>query len=206
VQSVNNGAVLLGGKAQTMSDHLRAIEIARGVPGVRKVESEIESPDRLADDEIRRNEPSKTEATRSMGAAAKDMTITADTKMRLLADSDVPALDVNVDTFNGTVTLWGSVPTQQAKAAAEADARKVGGVTRVMNELSERHACQHGRPLSGSAGPEEPSGPAPCRSRQDVEILLRAPLRLFLAPAVALAQLAEEFVSTLLVRSRAVPS
>ena len=125
VQSVNNGAVLLGGKAQTMSDHLRAIEIARGVPGVRKVESEIESPDRLADDEIRRNEPSKTEATRSMGAAAKDMTITADTKMRLLADSDVPALDVNVDTFNGTVTLWGSVPTQQAKAAAEADARKV---------------------------------------------------------------------------------
>ena len=105
MQSVNNGAVLLGGKAQTMSDHLRAIEIARGVPGVRKVESEIESPDRLADDEIRRNEPSKTEATRSMGAAAKDMTITADTKMRLLADSDVP--------------------TQQAKAAAEADARKV---------------------------------------------------------------------------------
>ena len=52
------------------------------------------------------------------------MTITADTKMRLLADSDVPALDVNVDTFNGTVTLWGSVPTQQAKAAAEADARR----------------------------------------------------------------------------------
>jgi len=63
------------------------------------------------------------------------MTITADTKMRLLADSDVPALDVNVDTFNGTVTLWGSVPTQQAKAAAEADAHKVGGVTRVVNEL-----------------------------------------------------------------------
>ncbi len=70
-----------------------------------------------------------------MGAAAKDMTITADTKMRLLADSDVPALDVNVDTFNRTVTLWGSVPTQQAKAAAEADAHKVGGVTRVVNEL-----------------------------------------------------------------------
>src|SRR5256885_13490849 len=62
------------------------------------------------------------------------MTITADTKMRLLADSDVPALDVNVDTFNGTVTLWGSVPTQQAKAAAEADTHKVGGVTRGGNE------------------------------------------------------------------------
>ena len=140
VESVNDGVVLLGGKAQTMGDHLRAIELTRSVPGVRKVESEIESPDRLADDEIRRQaEPSRTgshtESKRGMGTTAKDMSITADAKMRLLADADVPALDVNVDTYSGAVTLWGAVPTPRAKAAAEADARKISGVTRVVNEL-----------------------------------------------------------------------
>jgi hyperosmotically inducible protein len=37
--------------------------------------------------------------------------------------------------MGGVVTLFGIVPSQQAKAAAEADARKVSGVTRVENEL-----------------------------------------------------------------------
>jgi osmotically-inducible protein OsmY len=55
--------------------------------------------------------------------------------MRLLADPRTPALDINVDTRAGVVTLFGIVPTQEAKAAAAADARKVSGVTRVVNEL-----------------------------------------------------------------------
>ena len=63
------------------------------------------------------------------------MWITSATKMRLLADSQTPALDINVDTRAGVVTLFGIVPAQEAKAAAEADARKVSGVKRVENEL-----------------------------------------------------------------------
>jgi hyperosmotically inducible protein len=55
--------------------------------------------------------------------------------MRLLADSQTPALDINVDTWEGVVTLFGIVPSQQAKAAAEAEARKVSGVKHVVNEL-----------------------------------------------------------------------
>ena len=66
---------------------------------------------------------------------ASDIWITSATKMRLLADSQTPALDINVDTWDGVVTLFGIVPSQQAKAAAEADARKVSGVKRVQNEL-----------------------------------------------------------------------
>jgi osmotically-inducible protein OsmY len=61
--------------------------------------------------------------------------IASATKMRLLADSQTPALDINVDTSSGVVTLFGMVPSQEAKAAAEADARKVSGVKRVENEL-----------------------------------------------------------------------
>jgi hyperosmotically inducible protein len=44
-------------------------------------------------------------------------------------------MDINVDTYDGVVTLFGMVPNQEAKAAAEADAHKVNGVRRVANEL-----------------------------------------------------------------------
>ena len=48
VQSVNKGVVLLGGEVDTLTEHLRAIEIASKVPGVQRVETEIKSPDKLA--------------------------------------------------------------------------------------------------------------------------------------------------------------
>ena len=96
--------------------------------------TEVESPDKLADDEIRRSEPGKPDTKRSMTDSASDLSITAATKMHLIADSSTPALDINVDTRNGVVTLFGIVPSKASKQAAEADARKVGGVTRVMNE------------------------------------------------------------------------
>jgi hyperosmotically inducible periplasmic protein len=106
------------------------------VPGVRRVASEVQSPDTLADAEIWR-EPTPQQPSEAYGVmdAASDMWITSATKMRLLADSQTPALDINVDTRAGVVTLFGIVPSQKAKAAAEADARKVSGVKRVVNEL-----------------------------------------------------------------------
>jgi hyperosmotically inducible protein len=137
VASVNDGVVLLSGKANSVDDHLEAIQTARAVPGVRKVESEVTSPDRMADEDIRRHAGSPTAGVkgRSLGQAAKDTWITSDVKMRLVADDKTPATDINVDTRNGIVTLFGNVPSQAAKSAAEADARKVNGVTRVVNEL-----------------------------------------------------------------------
>jgi osmotically-inducible protein OsmY len=138
VQSVNDGVVLLAGKADSVSDHLRAIHDAYGVPGVQRVESEVQSPDKLADQEIRRKEEASSRtagAKRDIGTASRDMWITTDTKMRLLADSRTPATDIDVDTRDGVVTLWGAVPSAQAKAAAEEDAKKVSGVRRVANQL-----------------------------------------------------------------------
>jgi hyperosmotically inducible protein len=48
VESVNKGTVLLSGKATTLENHLRAIEDARAIPGVKRVSSAIESPDSKA--------------------------------------------------------------------------------------------------------------------------------------------------------------
>jgi hyperosmotically inducible protein len=136
VTSVNDGAVLLGGKAETLSAHLRALETARGVDGVRRVESEIQSPDRLADEEIWHDAPTNEaeSATTRVGAAANDAWITSATKVRLMA-ADVSAFDVNVDTRSGVVTLFGAVPTATEKATAEAEAKKVDGVKSVKNEI-----------------------------------------------------------------------
>jgi osmotically-inducible protein OsmY len=136
VQSVNQGVVLLSGTAKTLSAHLRAVEVATGVPGVRRVASEVQSPDTLADAEIwREATPQPPSEGYGVWDTASDIWITSATKMRLLADSETPALDINVDAWAGVVTLFGVVPSQQAKAAAEADARKVSGVKRVENEL-----------------------------------------------------------------------
>jgi hyperosmotically inducible protein len=137
VQSVNNGVVLLAGKANTMTDHLRAIEDAAAVRGVHRVSSEIQSPDSLADEEIRRGEARKGPEGAAAGAreTVSDMYVTSATKLRLMADGRAPATAINVDTNRGVVTLFGMVPTSEAKSAAQEDARKVSGVKQVRNEL-----------------------------------------------------------------------
>ena len=136
VKSVNKGVVLLSGTAKTLSAHLRAVEDVAWVPGVERVASEIKSPDTLADAEIWR-EPTAKRSSKESGIweAASDIWITSATKMRLLTDSRTPAHDINVETRAGVVTLFGIVPSQEAKTAAAADARKVSGVKRVVNEL-----------------------------------------------------------------------
>ena len=136
VESVNEGTVLLGGTAESLSDHLRALEVARGVDGVHRVESQIESPDRLADAEIWHESPQAgaTGTATGMRSAASDIWITSAAKVRLMA-TDVPAFDVNVDTRDGMVTLFGIVPSDADKRVAETEVKKVSGVKSVRNEL-----------------------------------------------------------------------
>lgn len=133
VKSVNRGVVLLSGQAETLSAHLDALEVARATPGVKRVASEIESPDTLADDEIWRD--AKSDSKTATASAAKDAWITTDAKVRLIANSDTPARDINVDTLGGVVTLFGTVPTEAARRAAEMEIKKVDGVKSVENDL-----------------------------------------------------------------------
>ncbi len=139
VKSVNKGVVLLSGTAASLSDHLRAIRDVISVDGVRRVASEVQSPDVVADREIVADEAKANAtppaATGGMKQDFADMWITTATKSRLMVDGDTPAMDINVDTNDGVVTLFGIVSTEAAKKAAEADARKVSGVKAVENDL-----------------------------------------------------------------------
>ncbi len=128
VKSVDKGAVLLAGTARTLSAHLRAVEVASAVPGVRSVATEIRAPEELTESEISR-------VAEGAKDAARDSWTTADVKLRLLADAEVPALDVSVETTRGVVVLFGQVPSTGVKLAAEGDARKVGAAVSVVDEI-----------------------------------------------------------------------
>ena len=137
VESVKDGVVLLGGSAATLSDHYRAIDDASRVDGVRRVASEIKSPDTMADEELWHDTKAKGGSSELASAKQKatDMWITSAAKMRLFASSDTPAFDINVDTHDGSVTLFGKVDSTLAKQKAETEVRKVDGVRNVVNDL-----------------------------------------------------------------------
>jgi hyperosmotically inducible protein len=136
VKSVDKGTVLLAGDARTFSDKLRAITVTDRVPGVWKVSSEIASPDEFGAEErlalAQEKERAAKGATRS---SASDMRISAAVKFQLFTAADLPSTEINVDTYDGVVTLFGIVPTEGVKAAASKLSRGVSGVKSVQNQL-----------------------------------------------------------------------
>ena len=142
VQSVNNGVVLIGGKASSLSDHLLAVQDAHRVPGVRRVASEVEGPSRLTDRELWNEMDAdaahatvKDDSKSGVKQSLSDAWITTAAKMRLLSNDKTPALQINVDSDHGVVTLFGVVPTAEAKKTAEMETAKVSGVHSVVNAL-----------------------------------------------------------------------
>ena len=66
----------------------------------------------------------------------EDAALTAKVKTRLMADSRVGGLSIDVGGQNGIVTLKGSVKDEKEKAAAEEVARATEGVTDVVNMIT----------------------------------------------------------------------
>jgi hyperosmotically inducible protein len=67
-----------------------------------------------------------------------DAAITMDTKQALATDGRISALDVNVSTHHGVISLRGFVDTDGQKTAAEEVAHSITGVQGVNNELEVR--------------------------------------------------------------------
>ena len=68
--------------------------------------------------------------------SAVDSAITATVKSKLAVDNENIAINVNVDTRGGVVTLTGVVGTQAEKEQAERIAGNTEGVTRVVNNIT----------------------------------------------------------------------
>ena len=131
VRSVDKGVVYLTGRAASLDDHQRALYYAASAPGVHRVVSEIDVSDTLPDDDFKTDVAIK----RTAGAVTSDLWITSATKMKLAADFRTPATEINVDSRDGVVTLFGMVPSQDSKAAAAEMAHGVAGVKRVENQI-----------------------------------------------------------------------
>src|SRR5687768_13057054 len=69
-------------------------------------------------------------------SSVADSAITAAVKSKLAISSGDEAINVNVDTRGGVVTLTGVVETQAHKEQAERIAASTEGVTRVINNLT----------------------------------------------------------------------
>ena len=72
---------------------------------------------------------------RSAGQVIDDQTITAQVKSKLVAEKASNLTRIGVDTVNGVVYLGGAVDSVQHKVMAEELARRVRGVTNVVNNI-----------------------------------------------------------------------
>ena len=72
----------------------------------------------------------------SVGAAIDDAVITTEVKLTFLGNDRLKGSHIKVMATNGVVTLRGSAPSADSKAAAEELARNVDGVKSIDDELS----------------------------------------------------------------------
>jgi hyperosmotically inducible periplasmic protein len=72
---------------------------------------------------------------RSADVIAKDAAITGEVKSKLIAAPGISSGQINVDTYEGVVTLRGEVGNESQGATAEKIARGVSGVKAVKTEL-----------------------------------------------------------------------
>jgi len=87
-------------------------------------------------EDVTRKAANKTEdLAKKTGEAVTDSAITSMVKTKMLADSTVKGLKIDVDTNNGVVTLNGDVSSKAEMAKAIMIARDTKGVSRVVSNL-----------------------------------------------------------------------
>ncbi len=127
VKVEENTATLSG----TVSDEVHkdlAESLAMNADGIDDVDNQIEVDEEYTA-EVR------DDGERSFGDRVDDAVLTASVKGKLLWSRDAEALNTNVTTEAGVVTLSGIATTEEAKQAAEELASNTDGVRSVVNEL-----------------------------------------------------------------------
>jgi hyperosmotically inducible periplasmic protein len=125
----NNKVVTLSGNVDTATAKTRAVEIARNTDGVVNVIDNVQVTGTTA------AEPRPSDAER---ATFTDGSLTAAVKGKLMGDTTVSGLRIDVDTENGVVTLSGEVRSQAEKDQALKLARETDGVKSVTDRLTVR--------------------------------------------------------------------
>lgn len=72
---------------------------------------------------------------RTAGQSVDDVTITSEIKAKLVKDARLGAVKIDVDSYQGNVTLAGQVPSKEAEQRAVQIAKETGGVKSVRSNL-----------------------------------------------------------------------
>lgn len=144
--------VTLKGEVQSAAARARAVELAKSTEGVRDVVDsltivpEAAATSGRAEDEAREaardTKEAGREAARKAGEAGRDTGglmgdagITSAIKTKMLADTTVSGLQIDVDTKDGVVTLTGDVKTTAEKRRAVQIAKDTDHVKSVKDQL-----------------------------------------------------------------------
>jgi osmotically-inducible protein OsmY len=128
VTTSSGGVVELRGEVDSADDKAEAVRIARATEGVTRVEDHL----RVRGDTATATEAAAAELERLAGS---DPWITAKVQAKYFLDPDVKALDLDVTTRDGVVTLQGAVETEAERRHAVAIARNTDGVRDVRDDL-----------------------------------------------------------------------
>lgn len=79
-----------------------------------------------------------TRGQESVGAYIDDTAISSSVKARFVANNEVDASSIKVDTLNGAVLLSGFAKNGTERTTAESLAREVKGVKSIRNEIAVR--------------------------------------------------------------------
>lgn len=121
--STKNGHVVLEGTADSEAGKDLAGRLAANTDGVRDVDNRLVVKSGSGSEVARKTE--------SAGDAVSDGWITTKVKSTLLFSSNVPGMDINVDTRDGVVSLKGAVASGSERDLAVKLAEDVRGVVRV---------------------------------------------------------------------------
>jgi hyperosmotically inducible periplasmic protein len=130
--------VTLTGQVQTEHEQRKAIEIARTTNGVVDVVDELAVM--TVGEERAVGTSGRPGDSGGAGGVVLDPGITADVRSRLLSDSTVKDLKIEVDTEDRVVILKGKVDTEAQKTRALGIARSVDNVARVEDKLTVRNS------------------------------------------------------------------
>lgn len=96
----------------------------------------VDSAAATAKAEMKDAKETTRDAAADLGTAAKDATITTKINAALVADDQLKALQIDVDTKDGKVVLTGSAPDDASRERASTLATAVDGVIGVDNRLA----------------------------------------------------------------------
>ena len=134
-----NRVVTLTGEIQTSAGKDQALKLARETDGVRDVVDRLTIGEAAATSGVLDDAGRRTaEAADNTGIVVTDAALTSAVKAKLLGDTKVGGLKIDVDTTNGIVTLSGTVASKSEADEAVRLARTTAGVRDVVNDLRVR--------------------------------------------------------------------